>query len=76
VVLSASFAEVAVRIVVAAAVGATFLVASAVLLAAPEDGPAVVGEASLYQVIGFGGLFIGSVLLLRVVAAVARDGTT
>jgi len=49
VVLSASFAEVAVRIVVAAAVGATFLVASAVLLAAPEDGPAVVGEASLYR---------------------------
>jgi hypothetical protein len=24
----------------------------------------------------FGGLFVGSVLLLRVVAAVARDGTT
>jgi hypothetical protein len=27
-------------------------------------------------VFGFGGLLVGAVLLLRVVAAVARDGTT
>jgi ubiquinone biosynthesis protein len=59
-----------------AGIGAAFLVAAAVLLAAPDGGPGVAGETSLFHVLGFGGLFVGSVLLFRVVAAVARDGTT
>jgi ubiquinone biosynthesis protein len=59
-----------------AATGAAFMVASAVLLVATEDGPTVAGNTGLFEVLGYGGLFIGSVLLLRVVAAVARDGTT
>lgn len=59
-----------------AGIGAAFLVAAAVLLAAPDGSPAVAGETSLFHVLGFGGLFVGSVLLFRVVAAVARDGTT
>jgi ubiquinone biosynthesis protein len=59
-----------------AAAGAAFVVASAVLLGAAEDGPTVAGGTGLFEILGYGGLFIGSVLLLRVVAAVARDGTT
>ena len=59
-----------------AATGAAFMVASAVLLVATEDGPTVAGNTGLFEIFGYGGLFIGSVLLLRVVAAVARDGTT
>ena len=59
-----------------AATGAAFLVASTVLLVATEDGPTVTGSTGLFEFFGYGGLFIGSVLLLRVVAAVARDGTT
>ena len=57
-----------------AATGAAFLVASAVLLVATDDGPAVAGSTGLFEILGYGGLFVGSVLLLRVVAAVARDG--
>ena len=30
----------------------------------------------LFEIFGYGGLLVGTVLLLRVVAAVARDGTT
>jgi ubiquinone biosynthesis protein len=56
--------------------GAAFLVTSAVLLAAAEDSSAAIGETSLFEILGFGGLLAGTVLLLRVVAAVARDGTT
>ena len=59
-----------------AAVGAAFAVASVVLLAAAEEGPMVSGGTGLFEIFGYGGLLIGSVLLLRVVAAVARDGTT
>ena len=33
-------------------------------------------EVGLFEVLGYGGLVAGIVLLLRVVAAVARDGTT
>ena len=54
-----------------AGIGAAFLVAAAVLLAAPDGSPAVAGETGLFDVLGFGGLFVGSVLLFRVVAAVA-----
>ena len=42
----------------------------------PRTGPQVAGETSLFEVFGYGGLLIGTVLLLRVVAAIARDGTT
>ena len=58
-----------------AAVGAAFLIVAAVLLVAPEGGPAVSGGTGLFEVLGYGGLLAGSVLLLRVVSAVARDGT-
>ncbi len=59
-----------------AAAGAAFLLASAVLLAAASNSPAAVGGASIYEILGYGGLLAGSVLLLRVVAQVARDGTS
>ena len=59
-----------------AAVGAAFLLVAAVLLVAADQGPAVSGGAGLFEILGYGGLLVGSVLLLRVVAAVARDGTT
>jgi ubiquinone biosynthesis protein len=59
-----------------AAIGTAFVVASAVLLTATEDGPMVSSGTGLFEIFGYGGLLTGSVLLLRVVAAVARDGTT
>jgi ubiquinone biosynthesis protein len=59
-----------------AVVGTTFLLGSAVLLAAGDAGPTVTGTTGLLDVLGYGGLLAGSVLLLRVVAAVTRDGTT
>jgi hypothetical protein len=59
-----------------AAIGAAFAVASTVLLAAADAGPTVSGGTGLFEIFGYGGLLIGTVLLLRVVAAVARDGTT
>jgi ubiquinone biosynthesis protein len=58
------------------AVGLAFLVTATMLLVATEPGPQVVSGAGLYEIFGYGGLLIGTVLLLRVVAAVARDGTT
>jgi ubiquinone biosynthesis protein len=58
------------------ATGAAFVLASAVLLAAANDSPAEVGGASIFEILGYGGLLAGSVLLLRVVAQVARDGTS
>jgi ubiquinone biosynthesis protein len=58
------------------ATGAAFLVVAAVLLVAADPGPAVGGDAGLFEVFGYFGLFVGTVLLLRVVAAVTRDGTT
>jgi hypothetical protein len=33
-------------------------------------------DAGLFEIFGYFGLLAGTVLLLRVVAAVARDGTT
>jgi ubiquinone biosynthesis protein len=59
-----------------AAAGAAFLLGGALLLVAGEEGPAVSGGAGLFETLGYGGLLAGSVLLLRVIGAVARDGTT
>jgi ubiquinone biosynthesis protein len=56
--------------------GASFLTTSAWLLAATEDGPRIAGQTGLYEAFGYGGLLLGAVLVLRVVAAIARDGTT
>jgi ubiquinone biosynthesis protein len=56
-------------------VGATFLLVAAVLLVAADSGPSVSDGTGLFDVLGYGGLFVGNVLLLRVVAGVARDGT-
>jgi ubiquinone biosynthesis protein len=56
--------------------GSSFLVTSAWLLAAADDGPGIAGDTGLFEAFGYGGLLIGAVLVLRVVAAVARDGTT
>jgi ubiquinone biosynthesis protein len=56
--------------------GAAFLITSAWLLVATEAGPRISGETGLYDIFGYGGLLIGVVLVLRVVAAIARDGTT
>jgi ubiquinone biosynthesis protein len=58
------------------AVGAAFLIVSAGMLLVPDKGPAVSSGVGLYEILGYGGLLAGTVLLLRVVAAVARDGTT
>jgi ubiquinone biosynthesis protein len=56
--------------------GAAFLLASALLLVATDAGPRISGETGLFDVFGYGGMLIGVVLVLRVVAAIARDGTT
>ena len=42
----------------------------------PTPGPRSRPGTGLFEVFGYGGLLAGTVLLLRVVAAVARDGTT
>ena len=47
-----------------------------VLLVAADPGPMVADGTGLFEILGYGGLLAGIVLLLRVVAAVARDGTT
>ena len=52
------------------------LAVSAVLLVAADPGPAVSEGTGLFEIFGYGGLLAGAVLVLRVVAAVARDGTT
>jgi ubiquinone biosynthesis protein len=59
-----------------AVVGTAFLVVAALLLTAADPGPTVAGSTGLYEIFGYGGLLAGMILLLRVVAAVARDGTT
>ncbi len=56
-------------------VGATLAVVS-VLLMGLEVGPRLGGDTRLVVLLGAGGLFLGSVLLLRVAAAIVRDGTT
>jgi len=58
------------------AVGATLLLASVLLLVPADAGPQVSADVGLFEILGYGGLFAGVVLLLRVVAGVARDGTT
>ena len=62
--------------VLLAGIGAALLFVSAVLLVAPDSGPAVARRTGLFDIFGYGGLLCGVVLVLRVVAAVARDGTT
>jgi ubiquinone biosynthesis protein len=57
-------------------IGASFLLVSTLLLVSADDGPAVGDDTGLYEIFGYGGLLAGMVLLLRVVGAVARDGTT
>ena len=59
-----------------AAIGAVFVLASTILLVASDKGPAIGGETGLFELLGYFGLLAGAVLMLRVVAAVARDGTT
>ena len=49
---------------------------SAILLVADDAGPAVADRTGLFELFGYGGLLVGIVLVLRVVAAVIRDGTT
>ncbi len=56
--------------------GTSFLAVSTWLLVASDPGPVVAGGTGLFEVFGYGGLLLGAVLVLRVVAAVARDGTT
>ena len=55
--------------------GMAFLLAATWLLVASNDGPQVAGETGLFEIFGYGGLLLGSVLVLRAVAAIARDGT-
>jgi ubiquinone biosynthesis protein len=57
------------------AVGAALLLSSTLLLVATEEGPAVSDSVGLFEIFGYGGMLAGSVLVFRVVAAVARDGT-
>ena len=59
-----------------AVIGAVFVLASTILLVASDRGPDVGGETGLFELLGYFGLLAGAVLMLRVVAAVARDGTT
>jgi ubiquinone biosynthesis protein len=56
--------------------GAAFLFTSTWLLVSSEHGPELSGETGLFDVLGYGGLLIGVVLVLRAVASIARDGTT
>jgi ubiquinone biosynthesis protein len=56
--------------------GTSLLITSAMLLMAADAGPLVAGQTGLYDIFGYGGLLLGVVLVLRVVAAVSRDGTT
>lgn len=57
-------------------IGAAFLAVASMLLVAGDAGPRVSDGTGLFEIFGYGGLLIGTILLLRVVAAVARDGTT
>ncbi len=52
--------------------GATLGLVSAVLLAI-QAGPVVSGDTTLFDVLGYLGLFAGVVLLLRVVLAAIRE---
>jgi hypothetical protein len=57
-------------------IGSVFLIAATLLLVAPNRGPIVATGTGLFEILGYGGLLAGTVLLLRVAASVARDGTT
>ena len=57
-------------------IGTAFALASAVMLVATDGGPAVNRAVGLYEVLGYGGLLLGTVLMLRVAGSIARDGTT
>jgi len=57
-------------------IGSVFLVMATLMLIATEKGPIVASGTGLFEILGYGGLLAGTVLLLRVAAAVARDGTT
>jgi ubiquinone biosynthesis protein len=57
------------------AAGAIFAAVGVVLLVS-GNGPTIGDDTALFEVFGYFGLLAGSVLLFRVVAAVARDGTT
>lgn len=46
-----------------------------VLLMGTDVGPTVGGDTQLVELLGAGGLALGAVLLLRVIAAIVRDGT-
>jgi ubiquinone biosynthesis protein len=57
-------------------IGAAVLAVSALLLVARDPGPLVAESTGLFEIFGYGGLLAGAVLVLRVVDAIARDGTT
>ncbi|HEY4610926.1 MAG TPA: AarF/ABC1/UbiB kinase family protein, partial [Ilumatobacteraceae bacterium] len=59
-----------------AGIGVGLLLVSTLLLVAQDAGPTVADRTGLFEIFGYGGLLAGMVLVLRVVAAVARDGTT
>jgi hypothetical protein len=56
-------------------VGTGLLITSTLLLVSADEGPDVSDSTGLFEIFGYGGLLAGSVLVLRVVSAVARDGT-
>jgi hypothetical protein len=58
------------------ATGAVLVLAATLMLVASDSGPTVAEGTGLFDVFGYGGLLAGTVLLLRVTAGVARDGTT
>jgi ubiquinone biosynthesis protein len=58
------------------ALGAAVLAVSTLLLVASDPGPLIAERTGLFEVFGYGGLLAGIVLVLRVVDAIARDGTT
>jgi ubiquinone biosynthesis protein len=59
-----------------AGIGVGLLLVSTFLLVAQDAGPTVADRTGLFEIFGYGGMLAGMVLVLRVVAAVARDGTT
>ena len=58
------------------AIGGVFVLAAVVLLVATDEGPRISSDTGLFEVLGYGGLLAGTVLLLRVATSLARDGTT
>ena len=57
-------------------IGCALLIAGTLLLVGGDPGPIVASGTGLFEIFGYGGLLAGMVLMLRVVAGVARDGTT